>query len=109
FVNAFPDPNGANGAINSFRHDFPGESGIRNVVPGDGYAGLDLGLDKIWKMPYNDRHTLEFEWNVFNVLNTTRFNIENASLALDSANTFGRYTHLLTNPRVMQFGLRYAF
>ena len=109
FVNAFPDPNGANGAINSFRHDFPGESGIRNSVPGDGYAGLDLGLDKIWKMPYNDRHTLEFEWNVFNVLNTTRFNIENASLALDSANTFGRYTHLLTNPRVMQFGLRYAF
>ena len=105
-VNMFTNP--AN-AYAGFRHDYPGESGARNPIRGDGYAGLDMGLAKTWKMPYNEQHTLEFEWNVFNVPNLTRFNVENASLTLDAANTFGRYTHLLTNPRIMQFGLRYAF
>jgi hypothetical protein len=43
------------------------------------------------------------------VPNLTRFDVQTASLIEDEANTFGRCTHLLTNPRVMQFGLRYAF
>ncbi|MGC1107613.1 MAG: TonB-dependent receptor [Candidatus Acidiferrales bacterium] len=106
FVNMFSNPNTA---LAGFRHAYPGETGSRNVLRGDGYADLDGGLDKTWKMPYNDQHSLEFEWNVFNTLNQTRFNVQNASLEIDSANTFGRYTHLLTNPRIMQFGLRYAF
>jgi len=106
YVNMFPNPTEA---YAGFRHDLPGESGVRNPIRGDGYAGVDLGLAKTWKMPYNDQHSLEFTWNVFNVPNLTRFDVETASLVYDEANTFGRYTHLLTNPRVMQFGLRYAF
>lgn len=106
FINMFSDPSAA---FNAFRHGFPGETGSRNVLRGDGYAGFDAGLDKTWKMPYNEQHALEFEWNVFNAFNLTRFNIQNASLTIDDANTFGRYTHLLTNPRIMQFGLRYSF
>lgn len=106
YVNLFSNPTTA---FAGFRHGYPGETGTRNSIRGDGYAGLDAGLAKTWKMPYNDQHSLEFEWNVFNTLNQTEFNIQNASLEVDSANTFGRYTHLLTNPRVMQFGLRYAF
>jgi hypothetical protein len=106
FVNMFSDPDTA---YAGFRHDLPGESGARNAIRGDGYAGVDLGLGKTWKMPYNESHSLEFSWNVFNVPNLTRFDVQTASLIEDEANTFGRYTHLLTNPRVMQFGLRYAF
>jgi hypothetical protein len=106
YVNMFSDPTTA---YAGFRHDLPGESGARNAIRGDGYAGLDLGLDKTWKMPYNEDNTLEFTWNVFNVPNLTRFDVQTASLVYDQANTFGRYTHLLTNPRVMQFGLSYAF
>lgn len=106
YMNMFSDPNAAFGA---FRHAYPGETGSRNVLRGDGYAGFDAGLDKTWKMPYNEQHALEFEWNVFNAFNLTRFNIQNASLTIDNGNTFGRYTHLLTNPRIMQFGLRYSF
>src|SRR5579862_6518490 len=49
------------------------------------------------------------EANVVDVPNLTRFDVQTASLIEDHANTFGRCTHLLTNPRVMQFGLRYAF
>lgn len=110
FVNIFPDPNlDANSAFNAMRHAYPGETGARNVIRGDGYAGLDLGLNKTWTMPYNDHHTLEFSWNVFNVPNLTRFDVQTASLEIDTANDFGRYGNLLTNPRIMQFGLRYAF
>ncbi|MHB8753889.1 MAG: outer membrane beta-barrel protein [Candidatus Acidiferrales bacterium] len=105
-VNIFPNPASA---FLAFRHGYPGETGQLNAISVDGYAGLDAGLAKTWKMPYNDRHSLEFEWNVFNAFNQTRFNVQNASLTVDAANTFGRYTHLLTNPRIMQFGLRYAF
>ena len=106
YINMFSDPVAA---YAGFRHDYPGETGARNPIRGDGYAGLDLGLAKTWKMPYNDRHALEFTWNVFNVPNLSRFDVQTASLVEDTANTFGRYTHLLTNPRVMQFSLSYTF
>jgi hypothetical protein len=106
YVNMFSDPTTA---YAGFRHALPGESGTRNPILGDGYAGLDLGLDKTWNMPFAEKQTLEFTWNVFNVTNLTRFDVQTASLVYDEANTFGRYTHLLTNPRVMQFGLLYSF
>jgi len=106
YENIFPNPTTA---YAGFRHALPGESGARNPIRGDGYAGLDMGLAKTWIMPYNEHHSLEFSWNVFNVPNQVRFNVQTASLAYDTANTFGRYQNLLTNPRVMQFGLRYGF
>jgi hypothetical protein len=104
--NMFPNPNSA---INAFQVPYPGQSGARNVIRGDGYAGLDMGLSKVWHMPYNEGQTLQFRWDVFNVLNLKRFDVQTASLELDHANTFGKYTQLLTNPRVMQFALRYQF
>jgi hypothetical protein len=107
-VNLFSDSQGATG-IGAFRHDFPGESGIRNTVRGDGYAGLDLSLSKTWKMPYAEGHAVQFRWEVFNVPNLTRFNVQSVTTGIDSGPSFGNYTGLLTNPRVMQFALRYDF
>jgi len=46
---------------------------------------------------------------VFNVTNTTRFDVQSIAPELDISSTFGNYTGLLTNPRVMQFALRYEF
>ncbi|HKW68619.1 MAG TPA: carboxypeptidase-like regulatory domain-containing protein [Terriglobales bacterium] len=107
-VNLFPDPTGASG-IQAFRHDFPGESGMRNTLRGPGYAGLDAGLDKTWKMPYNEAHSVQFRWEVFNVLNLTRFDVQSITNAIDQSSAFGKFSGLLTNPRVMQFALRYDF
>jgi hypothetical protein len=106
-VNLFPDPLGANG-IGAFRPSLPGESGTRNSLRGDGFAGLDLGLAKRWKMPWLETHSLQFRWDVYNVLNLTRFDVQSVSTPLDSG-SFGNYSGLLTNPRVMQFALRYEF
>jgi hypothetical protein len=108
-VNLFGDATTAANAINAFQADFPGQVGNRNNLRGDGFAGLDLGLSKRWKMPWRDTHSLQFRWDVFNALNLTRFDVASLSLSLTSSSSFGNYNGLLTNPRVMQFQLRYEF
>jgi hypothetical protein len=105
-VNIFENPAGA---ITSFRHDYPGESGARNVLRGDGVFGWDLGLSKRWKVPFLENHTLQFRCEVFNVPNSVRFDVQSIKLSLDNANEFGKYTNLLSNPRIIQFALRYEF
>jgi len=59
-------------------------------------------------MPWKESHSLQFRWEVFNVLNLTRFDVQRATTSIDSG-SFGNYSGLLTNPRVMQFALRYEF
>lgn len=113
-----PDPSGNRGynlfkdpatAFNAFGVPLPGESGSRNVLRGDGFIGTDMEMGKTWKMPFNENHTLKLTVDMFNVFNTKRFNVQNASIALDTFETFGDYTHLLTNPRITQVGLHYSF
>jgi hypothetical protein len=108
-VNIFGNAAAAAAAIGNFQPDFPGQVGSRNGLRGDGFAGLDLGLSKRWKMPYSETHSLQFRWEVFNALNLTRFDVQSLNLSLTNSSNFGNYTGLLTNPRVMQFGLRYEF
>jgi Carboxypeptidase regulatory-like domain/TonB dependent receptor len=110
-VNIFADPAAAQA---DFTLPLPGGVGSRNILRGDGYAGWDMSLMKRWKMPYRDTHSLQFRWEVFNVPNLTRFNAQGVGASLltsltQSPNNFGAYTSLLTQPRVMQFALRYEF
>jgi hypothetical protein len=105
-VNLFPD---WDAAISSFRQAYPGESGQRNTLRGQGFAGLDLGLSKRWVMPYAESHSVQFRWEVFNVPNLHRFDVRTVPTNLDAGPSFGQYSGLLTNPRVMQFALRYEF
>jgi hypothetical protein len=96
-------------AISAFQNPFPGQGGARNQIRGPGYFGVDMGLSKRWRMPYSERHSMQFRWEVFNVPNAKRFDAISAAPELDISSTFGNYTRLLTNPRVMQFALRYEF
>jgi Carboxypeptidase regulatory-like domain len=105
-INIFPD---GQAALSDFRHDYPGESGARNILRGNGLFNVDLGLDKRWKMPYKETHSIQFRWEVFNVTNSVRFNVQSLSLALDNQTSFGNYSQELSVPRVMQFALRYEF
>ena len=68
-----------------------------------------MTLSKRFVMPYKDTHSMQFRWEVFNVPNAVRFDVNSASLDVGNTGTFGKYTSLLTQPRVMQFGLRYEF
>jgi hypothetical protein len=95
--------------INDFRHPYPGEGGQRNELRGPGYFGIDAGLDKDWKVRENQ--TLSFAWEAFNVTNAVRFDAALSSNNFDtsSVTSFGVYSNTLTQPRVMQFMLRYSF
>jgi hypothetical protein len=100
-------------AISSFAPAYAGESGQRNVIRGGGYFGLDMGLAKRWTMPWKESQSLQFRWEVFNVTNSVSFDVQSSllsnSLGLGSGTSFGNYSGLLNNPRIMQFALRYEF
>jgi len=83
------------------------------VLRGDGFASWDMSLVKRLKLPW-EGNSIQFRWEVFKVPNLTRFNAQRVGLSLltsltQSPNNFGAYTSLLTQPRVMQFALRYEF
>jgi hypothetical protein len=110
-VSVFADPAAAQA---DFTVPFPGQVGSRNVLRGDGFASWDMSLGKSWKMPWRETQSLQFRWDVFNVPNLTRFNAQGVGASLltsltQSPGSFGAYTSLLTQPRVMQFALRYEF
>ena len=107
----------ANGiaAANCFGYTYPGESGPRNQLRGPGYFGIDMGLAKRWTMPWSESQSLQFRWEVFNITNSVRFDVQSAnayeggSLANGNSANFGNFSGTLTNPRIMQFALRYEF
>lgn len=105
-ANIFQNPAAARQA---FTFTLPGESGTRNAVRGDGFFNIDASLSKNFKMPYNEKHTLQFRWEVFNATNSVRFDPLAISLDLGNIGSFGKYNDTFTTPRVMQFGLRYDF
>ena len=114
--NSYPNlfANGVN-AANCFNYGFPGQTGDRNNLRGPGFFGVDLGLAKRWKMPWSEGQSLQFRWEVFNVTNSVRFDVQSAngyvggSLANGNSSNFGNFSGTLTNPRIMQFALRYEF
>jgi hypothetical protein len=104
--NMFPNPQQG---LDAFQYVMPGEIGNRNPVRGDGFFNIDTALTKRFAMPYSDKHSVQFRWEVFNLTNTAKFDPYSASLDISDSGTFGKYTDQLGTPRVMQFGLRYQF
>ena len=78
-----------------------------DAIRGPGFWNLDSSLMKDFHLV--EERYFEFRWEVFNVLNLTRFDVQSLNLSITNASTFGDYSALLTNPRTMQFALRYEF
>ncbi|MGH9347373.1 MAG: hypothetical protein ACRD26_08920, partial [Vicinamibacterales bacterium] len=105
----FADPEEA---LTFFRRSLPGEVGGRNLLRGDGVFTIDTSLSKAWSIGISD-HKLRFRWDVFNVTNSVRFNVDDLNNFPDRAG-FGRYDGSLATcdggaGRCMQFALRYEF
>jgi len=108
--NIFADPAAAEKA---FRPEWPGESGVRNNVIGDGMFNIDTGVNKDFSL--GEQRRLEFSWQVFNLTNSVRYDVRGPvgssaqpSLSYDPTQ-FGKYLTTLTTPRFMQFALRFEF
>jgi hypothetical protein len=115
--NVFQDPKAA---YQSFRNARPGETGERNVLRGDKYMTLDMGLSKSFRMPWSENHKLQLRWEVFNVFNHQFFEADNftrSTYGLEQDSDIGTapadfgkiFTSIKGTPRRMQFGLRYSF
>ncbi len=101
----FKDPAAALGA---FRPEWPGESGVRNNVIGDGMFNIDTGVSKDFAVGEGKR--LEFSWQAFNATNSVRYDVRGAQPSLSyAAAQFGQYLSTITRPRFMQFALRFEF
>jgi hypothetical protein len=88
------------------RLPYPGEAGQRNNYRGDGFFDIDTGLDKTWKI--REYGFLKFAWEVYNTTNTVRFDPAWVGSGLTGGN-LGVASRLLSQPRRMQFSLRYDF
>ena len=106
----FADPAAAEKA---FRPEWPGESGVRNNVIGDGLFNIDTGVSKDFSL--GEHRRMEFSWQAFNAFNSVRYDVRGPvgnsaqpSLSYDPTQ-FGKYLNTLTTPRFMQFALRIEF
>ena len=105
----FDNPDALNNGVatgSPVRLPYPGEAGERNFFRGDGYFDLDSGLSKTWSL--REYGALKFAWEVYNVTNTVRFDPSFIGSQLTDGN-LGIASALLTQPRRMQFSLRYDF
>jgi Carboxypeptidase regulatory-like domain len=77
------------------------------ITNADGITVIDMALEK--KFQIRENHALEFKTEFFNVPNTVNFgDPSDEARELTNAN-FGRITTQRTNPRQIQFSLRYRF
>lgn len=106
---AFQVGNTPSDAANSLRLPFPGESGTRNNFRGQGFFGIDMGVNKTFR--FTERHSLRFSAYAYNLTNSVRFDAAKITFnnALTNPGTLGQYSGTLTKPRVMEFALRYQF
>ncbi|MGH9843213.1 MAG: carboxypeptidase regulatory-like domain-containing protein [Blastocatellia bacterium] len=74
------------------------------ITNADGIIVIDMALEK--QFPIRENHALEFKTEFFNVPNTVNFG--DPTGAMNNAN-FGKITSQRTNPRQIQFSLRYRF
>jgi hypothetical protein len=101
-------------AYKSFRVAAPGETGDRNFIRYPSYIVLDLGLSKSFRMPWED-HRLQLRVEAFNVTNTQKFGaLADTTFGLDPYRStpqasFGKFTGIQGEPRILQFAIRYDF
>jgi|HubBroStandDraft_3_1064219.scaffolds.fasta_scaffold06997_2 hypothetical protein len=115
--NVFQDPGitdaatNPNAAINLFRPAYPGEGGLRNGLRGPGTFDIDTTVTKSWAI--RESQLVKFSWSMYNVTNAARFDVGTMQLSgnnsLSTSSSFGNFSSTLSNPRVMEFMLRYVF
>jgi carboxypeptidase family protein len=94
-------------ALNALTFPQAGAIGNRNSFHGPHFSNVDLAVLKNFKMPWSEKQLLQFRWESFNAFNHPSFN--NPAANFGDPGSFGVITSTLSNPREMQFALRYEF
>jgi hypothetical protein len=90
----------------AFAQPAPGTFGnsARNSIKGPGFWKIDLAISRLVSL--GGAHSVEVRLEAFNLLNN--FNWGNPVTNFNSG-TFGRILSQTGDPRIMQFGVKYAF
>jgi hypothetical protein len=96
----------APGVTDGFQLQSSGQRGNagRNILRGPNTRVFDFSLQR--EFPIRESMGLEFRWEVFNLFNTTQFALPARDFSSPAA---GSITTLASDPRVMQFALRFKF
>src|SRR5271170_641050 len=91
-----------------------GNSGV-GIVRGPGQHNLDLTVERIF--PVKESSSFVFRTEFFNLTNTPQFGNPNPYLGYtdptllnpSASPSFGKITNTVTNPRIIQFAMKYQF
>ena len=91
-----------------------GNSGV-GIVRGPGQHNMDLALERTF--PVTEKSSFRFRTELFNLTNTPQFANPNNSLGYGdptalqpvASPSFGRITGTVSNPRIVQFAVKYLF
>lgn len=83
-----------------------GELGELSQTPIFGPSRLNFDFNLSKRTQITENTNMEFRWEVFNALNNVNFCIPSTNIF---SSNFGQTTCTITNPRLMQFGLKFNF
>lgn len=83
-----------------------GNCGV-GILRGPGQRNLDLGIQR--KFAITETNALQFRTEFFNLTNTPNFGLPNNDFAGGANPAFGTITATSSNPRIIQFALKYSF
>jgi hypothetical protein len=83
----------------------PGTFGTagRNILPGPGFANVDMSAFKAFR--FTESKSLTLRWEVFNIFNRPNFGNPSGNF---SSSAFGQISSA-ADPRIMQVGLKFIF
>ena len=91
----------------------------RNTIEGPGIVNLDAEVHKQFRMPFNERHSLQFRIEAFNAINHPNWGMPGLNILSGAAfpgqpataahQNFGVVGGTSTSMRQMQLGLKYSF
>ena len=83
-----------------------GNCGV-GILRGPGQFNFDLGVHKSFSV--TETSTAEFRAEFFNLTNTPNFGLPNNDYAGGTSSSFGVISSTVSNPRIIQFALKYLF
>jgi hypothetical protein len=100
-------------ALGAFDFPFGGETGERNVVRGPHFVNTDLAILKDFKMPWSEKHSLQFRAEAFNLFNHPNFNPPTTNIGspgnFGNLNSTVQTTNGNDSARQLQLALVYRF
>jgi hypothetical protein len=88
---------------------FGNESRVDSSLRLQGIDNFDFAVFKRTTFGPDERMNLEFRTEFFNLFNHPQFGAPNTSCCTASNSNFGVVTSTLNLPRLIQFGLKFAF